>query len=69
MRPEHALFLARRAQGMAWAVCTLKDAVKLSPVWTREAPALWYLSQRVSVESGADALDALIERFAPRTAP
>jgi tetraacyldisaccharide 4'-kinase len=44
------------------AVCTLKDAVKLSPHWPREAPPLWYVSQSVMVEEGRDALDALIMR-------
>ncbi|HJU68191.1 MAG TPA: tetraacyldisaccharide 4'-kinase [Gemmatimonadaceae bacterium] len=44
------------------AVCTLKDAVKLSPHWPREAPPLWYVSQSVMVEEGRDALDALITR-------
>ena len=61
--------LATRASGAAWAVCTLKDAVKLSPIWPRGAPPLWYLSQRVSVESGADSLHAVLARFAPRKAP
>ena len=28
-------------------VCTLKDAVKLAPLWPRRAPPLWYVSQRV----------------------
>ena len=57
------------------AVCTLKDAVKLSPHWPREAPPLWYVSQSVMVEEGRDALDALITRvlaarpFNPDVAP
>jgi tetraacyldisaccharide 4'-kinase len=45
-------------------VCTLKDAVKLGPLWPRGAPALWYVSQRVVVERGervlADALGRLL---------
>lgn len=42
------------------AVCTLKDAVKLAPLWPREAPRLWYVSQQPEVESGRTELDALI---------
>ncbi|MBL0939748.1 MAG: tetraacyldisaccharide 4'-kinase [Gemmatimonadaceae bacterium] len=38
-------------------VCTLKDAVKLSPLWPRAGTALWYVSQHVAVERGADLLD------------
>lgn len=61
--------LAGRAARTGSVVCTLKDAVKLAPLWPRQAPPLWYLSQRLSVEAGAEALDALIARFAARTAP
>jgi tetraacyldisaccharide 4'-kinase len=74
--PDHHHFtahdatsLAERALGVQWAVCTLKDAVKLSALWPRGASRLWYLSQRVSVEAGAESLDALIARFAPRVTP
>jgi tetraacyldisaccharide 4'-kinase len=42
------------------AVCTLKDAVKLAPVWPRAAPPLWYVSQRLMVEHGADAIGSLL---------
>ena len=58
--------LARRAAGADVVVCTLKDAVKLGPVWPREAPPLWYLSQRVVVESGEAELDRI---FATLTGP
>jgi tetraacyldisaccharide 4'-kinase len=57
---EDASALARRADGGAMIVCTLKDAVKLGPVWPREAPPLWYLSQRVVVESGSADLDGIL---------
>jgi len=56
--------LARRAMRVDMVVCTLKDAVKLGPVWPREAPPLWYLSQRVVVESGADQLDRILAALA-----
>ena len=58
-----AVDLARRAERVGMVVCTLKDAVKLGPVWPRAAPPLWYLSQRVVVESGAADLDGMIATF------
>lgn len=39
-------------------VCTLKDAVKLAPLWPRDGLPLWYVSQRAEVERGAHVLDA-----------
>jgi tetraacyldisaccharide 4'-kinase len=56
--------LAARAAGFDLVVCTLKDAVKLGPVWPREGPPLWYLSQRVEVESGAAELDRILAAVA-----
>lgn len=38
-------------------VCTLKDAVKLAPLWPASASPLWYVSQRVEVERGGHILD------------
>ncbi|MBP7549431.1 MAG: tetraacyldisaccharide 4'-kinase [Gemmatimonadaceae bacterium] len=55
--------LTSRAAGQDLLVCTLKDAVKLAPLWPRGGVALWYLSQAVTVERGAEALDALLERL------
>jgi len=43
-----------------WGVCTLKDSVKLAPLWPRGAPPLWYVSQRLIVEQGAEAIEALL---------
>jgi tetraacyldisaccharide 4'-kinase len=51
---------ARAAQGTDGAVCTLKDAVKLASLWPREAPPLWYVSQSVVVDRGADALESAL---------
>lgn len=52
------------------AICTLKDAVKLGPLWPREGPPLWYLSQRVSLVRGADFLVAMLDNIlALRQAP
>jgi tetraacyldisaccharide 4'-kinase len=73
--PDHHAFsgsevraLASRAAAFRFAVCTLKDLVKLGPMWPREAPPIWYLSQRVIVEAGAEALDDLVAEFAARGA-
>jgi tetraacyldisaccharide 4'-kinase len=55
-----ALAAEGAAGGGAGVVCTLKDAVKLGPVWPRGARALWYVSQRVMVESGADELERAV---------
>ena len=73
--PDHHPFtddevtaLARRAGEAQLAVCTLKDAVKLEARWPRQAPALWYLSQAVSIERGGAELDARLRALAP-TAP
>lgn len=55
--------LVRDAEGSSGVICTLKDAVKLGPLWPREAPVLWYLSQSVVVERGADVLDRALTRL------
>ncbi|MHB1298478.1 MAG: tetraacyldisaccharide 4'-kinase [Gemmatimonadaceae bacterium] len=74
--PDHHPFsgeeiagLANRAATMDYAVCTLKDAVKVGPRWPRNAPPFWYLSQAVNVERGerilADRLDHLTTDISP----
>jgi len=67
--PDHHAFsnaeaaeIAHGARGTSGVVCTLKDAVKLAPCWPREAPPLWYLSQSVVVDRGAEALDRAFAR-------
>lgn len=55
--------LAYEATAADFTVCTLKDAVKLAPLWPPSAPPLWYLSQRVSIELGAEDLEGLARRF------
>jgi tetraacyldisaccharide 4'-kinase len=66
--PDHHPFtdaeaqhLARETTGFAWAVCTLKDAVKLGSLWPRDVQAPWYVSQRVLVEAGAEALNGAFD--------
>jgi tetraacyldisaccharide 4'-kinase len=54
-----AATLARSAERYDRVVCTLKDAVKLGPLWPGPSP-LWYVSQRVVVERGGGAFDAVI---------
>lgn len=63
--PDHHPFtdaevgaLVARAGRTDLAVCTLKDAVKLSGRWPRNGPALWYLSQAIGIERGAAELDS-----------
>ena len=64
-----AIRIAQLAEGTSGVVCTLKDAVKLQSRWPREAPPLWYVSQSVVVDRGAEALDRAFARvLAARTA-
>ncbi|MEO7362201.1 MAG: tetraacyldisaccharide 4'-kinase [Gemmatimonadaceae bacterium] len=58
-----AAAIARGAQHTDGVICTLKDAVKLGPIWPRVAPPLWYVSQQVVVERGASALDRALARI------
>ena len=51
-------FIVRTATRTEAVVCTLKDAVKLAPLWPRDTVPLWYVSQRADVERGAHVLDA-----------
>lgn len=66
--PDHHAFdasditnLVRRAETVDGVVCTLKDAVKLTPRWAAGMPALWYVSQVAVVERGRAVLDASLE--------
>lgn len=43
-------------------ICTLKDAVKLAPLWPPHAPPLWYVSQTLVVERGAAVLVGEVDR-------
>ncbi|MFN2565932.1 MAG: tetraacyldisaccharide 4'-kinase [Gemmatimonadaceae bacterium] len=68
--PDHYRFTASDAERLArhgaradFVVCTLKDAVKLAPVWPRGGPALWYLSQQVILERGRPDVERLIEEI------
>ena len=55
--------LSRDAERADLVVCTLKDAVKLAPLWPRAGAALWYVSQRVVLERGRESVDRLLDRL------
>jgi tetraacyldisaccharide 4'-kinase len=53
--------LTRDAKGVELVVCTLKDAVKLAPLWTPAGMPLWYVSQHVVLEQGHSLLEHGLE--------
>ncbi|MBC7791804.1 MAG: tetraacyldisaccharide 4'-kinase [Anaerolineae bacterium] len=66
--PDHHPFDRAEAERLAAslrenerAICTLKDAVKLAPLWPRAASPLWYVSQRVIPGDGVEYLDAIFD--------
>lgn len=59
---DEARALARSVPAGGRAVCTLKDAVKLGPLWPHASQPLWYLSQTIVVRDGADALAGAVHR-------
>jgi tetraacyldisaccharide 4'-kinase len=66
--PDHHPFTAADAHALARdlgadeiPLCTLKDAVKLLPLWPREAVAIGYVSQTVIVEENGDAIDVILD--------
>ena len=58
---DEAVALARRVPLGGLVVCTLKDAVKLAELWPASTP-LWYVSQRLVVDEGAEHLNRLLYR-------
>jgi tetraacyldisaccharide 4'-kinase len=69
--PDHHAFTSAETQRLAMGfgpddlvVCTLKDAVKLAPLWPRLAPPLWYVSQQVMVERGVGGLERVVDDLA-----
>ena len=58
---EFLLSAARSVGADEIALCTLKDAVKLLPLWPREAAAIGYVSQAVIVEESGEAIDAILD--------
>jgi tetraacyldisaccharide 4'-kinase len=68
--PDHHSFttsdiseIALRARTVDYAVCTLKDAVKLGPQWPADAGPLWYVSLSVKVERGEAAIGEILTRL------
>ncbi len=66
---DHHTYTAKDVQWIAdsagnadAAICTLKDAVKLAQLWPQQAPALWYVSQSVRIDSGSEVLEAELQR-------
>lgn len=53
--------IAARAPAGGLVVCTLKDAVKLASLWPASSP-LWYVSQQLVVDEGAEHLNQLLDR-------
>ncbi len=53
--------LAGSLEGDEVPICTLKDAVKLSPLWPREAVPIGYVSQAVIVDENGSAIEAMLE--------
>jgi len=60
-RQEEVARFVRTIPSDGLAICTLKDAVKLADRWPREAPTLWYVSQRVSVERGVGGVEHILD--------
>jgi tetraacyldisaccharide 4'-kinase len=65
---DHHAFTAAEIEALAvripldgLAVCTLKDAVKLAERWPGPS-RLWYVSQQLVVDQGANELDRLLTR-------
>lgn len=54
--------LAREARHYDYAVCTLKDAVKLRRFWPADAKPLLYVLQAVSLDAGASEIDKMLDR-------
>jgi tetraacyldisaccharide 4'-kinase len=68
--PDHHVYessdgaaVARDVTSFEHVVCTMKDAVKLAPIWPREAGPLWYVSLRCRIEVGGAEVSALLDRF------
>jgi tetraacyldisaccharide 4'-kinase len=68
--PDHYAFSAADVASLVAAVpssgvvvCTLKDAVKLAPLWPRATVPLWYVSQTIVVQHGAEALAGAVQRI------
>jgi len=61
--PSDVAAILARAESADYVISTLKDAVKLEPLWAPSPSPLWYVSLAVTVERGDAVLDALLMRL------
>jgi tetraacyldisaccharide 4'-kinase len=59
--PSEIHDIAARVPADSFVVCTLKDAVKLAERWPGPS-RLWYVSQQLVVEEGAEDMEGLLQR-------
>lgn len=59
--PDDVTRITRLAKGADVVVCSLKDAVKLAPMWPRGAPDVWYVTQTVTFERGGDHVQEIVD--------
>ena len=71
--PDHHPFsnrdvatIAAASKSADYVVCTLKDAVKLEPLWPADGRPLWYVSLAVAIESGKPVIEQLLARLSRR---
>jgi tetraacyldisaccharide 4'-kinase len=55
--------LTLAAEGHKYVVSTLKDAVKLAPLWPAKGPELWYVSQAVEVDAGSASINTIVRQL------
>jgi tetraacyldisaccharide 4'-kinase len=53
-------------RGAHYTLCTLKDAVKLGPLWPASAAPLWYVSLSVEFERAEAVFDEMLRRLPQR---
>ena len=53
--------ITRLAADADVVVCSLKDAVKLAPMWPRGVPDVWYVTQTVTFERGGEHLQEIVD--------
>ncbi|HLV25329.1 MAG TPA: tetraacyldisaccharide 4'-kinase [Gemmatimonadales bacterium] len=58
---EDVTAITSAATDADFVVCSLKDAVKLAPVWPREGPEVWYVTQSVTFERGEEHVTKIVD--------
>lgn len=64
--PEDATAITQAAAEVELVVCSLKDAVKLAPLWPRADAKVWYVTQTVMFDSGEEHVRRLVDRVLDR---